>query len=78
MSLPERPRQHLYITLPHLRAWRLSRLLSQAELARRAHLTPETISHAETGRQVSVITAGRLARALRIEREALLQPPTQA
>jgi transcriptional regulator with XRE-family HTH domain len=76
-QVPDHPRRYTFVTLPHLRAWRLSRLLSQAELARRARLTPETISRAENGRRITVVTARRLARALKIEREALLSPPSQ-
>jgi DNA-binding XRE family transcriptional regulator len=66
-----------YVYLPRLRDWRISRLLSQGELADKAHLTRETISHAEAGRRVSLITAGCIAKALEIKRAALLEPPPE-
>ncbi len=66
------------VHLPYLRAWRHYRLLTQEELARRARLTSVTVSHAENGHGVSIVTAGRLARALRApSRESLLQPPPE-
>jgi transcriptional regulator with XRE-family HTH domain len=77
MTLPGSTRRFNYVQLPYLKAWRLYRLLSQAELARRARVTPETVSNAERGRRVTFVTIGRLARALKVERAALLSSPPQ-
>jgi transcriptional regulator with XRE-family HTH domain len=60
------------VVLASLRAWRLHRVLSQDELAARARVARGTIQRAEHGLPVKVTTAARLARALRIPREALL------
>lgn len=60
------------VRLAHLRAWRLSRGLTQARLARRAHVTRNTIITAEQGRPVWRSNAAKLARALAIEYAALL------
>ncbi len=61
------------ISLPALRAWRRARLLTQAELARRARVARETVSAAERGQPVKITTAARLARALGVERPALVE-----
>lgn len=67
------------VVLPALKAWRLRRVLSQDELAARARVARGTIQRAEHGLPVKVTTAARLARVLRIEREALLRtPPPEA
>lgn len=53
---------------------RKSRAWSQAELARRAHMHPSTISLAEGGRlKLSAIQRRRLARALGVDAELLTQ-----
>jgi DNA-binding XRE family transcriptional regulator len=51
-------------TLPHVRAWRVHRLLTQAQLAQQAGLHPWTVTTAEANKPVSLLTAERLARAL--------------
>lgn len=61
------------VVLPTLRAWRLHRMISQDELAERAHVARWTVQRAEQGLPVKVTTAARLARALRVEREVLLR-----
>jgi transcriptional regulator with XRE-family HTH domain len=52
------------IHVPHLRAWRVKALLTQAALAKQAGVAAQTITRAESGDRVSVLTAERLARAL--------------
>jgi transcriptional regulator with XRE-family HTH domain len=58
------PATNLY--LPHLRAWRLRRLLSQTELARRSLVSRPTVVRAEHGGPVGALTAERLAQALAV------------
>lgn len=65
------------VALPHLRAWRRYRVLSQAELARRSRVSRNTISAAEAGASIRIPNAARLARVLRVSREMLARvaPP---
>jgi DNA-binding XRE family transcriptional regulator len=59
------PVTNLY--LPHLRAWRLHRLLSQTELARRSLVSRPTILRAEKGKgPIGALTAERLAQVLQV------------
>lgn len=60
------------VTAPALRLWRTRRVLTQAELARRAHVSRGTIIAAEHGRRIQVPKAARLARALGVTRETLV------
>ena len=60
------------IAVPYLRAWRLKRLLSQAELARRARVSTPVISRGEQGQRIKVTKAAKLARVLGVDRTALL------
>lgn len=52
------------VTLPHLRAWRIERLMPQTELARKADVGVSTLVRAEAGGVVHALTARRIARAL--------------
>lgn len=57
--------------LQHLRAWRLSRYLTQHELAAAAHVTGYTVSRAENGNITSRGTVFQLAAALGITPDQL-------
>lgn len=54
------------VFLPHLRAWRVKALLTQAQLAVVADVDTWTIGRAEAGKPVAPLTAERLARALNV------------
>lgn len=54
------------IELPHLRAWRYYRTMSQRELADAAHTTAPTISQIELGKTTSFSTVRKLAEGLQI------------
>jgi DNA-binding XRE family transcriptional regulator len=60
-----------YVTLPHLRAWRVHKLWTQAQLASESHISAPTIVRAERGAPVGALTAERLARALGVTVEQL-------
>lgn len=60
------PKPQNRFTLPHLRAWRLHKLLTQDELSKAAGVGEATVPRAEAGNPVNAITAARLARALGI------------
>ena len=67
--------------LPHLQAWRLSRLLAQAELAEKAGIAKSTLARAERGDAVvSFANIRKLAKALDIAPDVLLNksPDEQA
>jgi transcriptional regulator with XRE-family HTH domain len=68
---PTVPAPTSLITLPYLRAWRLSRDLTQAKLATAAHVSEPTVVRAERGELVGMLTATRLARALGVSVEQL-------
>lgn len=57
--------------ITRLREHRATRGLTQAKLAILAGVDPDTVSKAEQGRRVSVLTQGRLARALGVGIEEL-------
>ncbi len=63
------------IVLPAVRFWRVRRMLSQDELAAKAHVARGTIQRVEQGLPVKVTTAARLARALHVDREVLIGSP---
>jgi len=63
------------VQVRYLRAWRMHRLLSQAELSDRARLSVQGISAAEHGGRVRLGTLSRLAQALGVDREALVRIP---
>jgi transcriptional regulator with XRE-family HTH domain len=60
-------RDYKSITLPRLRAVRKEKGLSQAELARRAHVSRATVSELEKGRRSQVRSRHDLARALGVD-----------
>ena len=61
------------IKLPYLRAWREWRALKQEELAKLAGITETTISRVENGMPARIDTIGKLADALKVERERLIR-----
>jgi transcriptional regulator with XRE-family HTH domain len=63
------------VLVPYLRAWRMYRLLSQAELSKLARLSVPGISLAENGGKVRLSTLVRLAEALNVSRDALVRVP---
>lgn len=63
-------------TLPHLRAWRSAKLLTQIELAERAGVSRFTVKRAEHGDTiVGYASIRKLAAALGISAEELLGAP---
>ena len=58
--------------LPSLRRVRLGRLLSQADLAERAHVTEATLSRIENGLPARLSTIRKLSEALGVEPTELL------
>jgi DNA-binding XRE family transcriptional regulator len=65
------------VVVPHLRAWRQSRFLTQAELAERVGVTRDTILAAEHGRPVRISTIAKLAKLFGVDRQVLVHntPP---
>jgi transcriptional regulator with XRE-family HTH domain len=64
--------------LPGLRAARLNRLLTQAELAKRVNMTTASISRIETGTtKARISTVRRLAKALDVDPDELLSGTQQ-
>ena len=61
--------------LPHLRAWRIRRALSQGELADATGVARGTIARAERGGTVSFPNIRQLAAALNITVEQLDEEP---
>lgn len=66
------------VKLPHLRAWRRDRGLTQGELAAAAKIAPSTIMRAERGDAVRLPNARRLAAALGIEYRQLVKESPEA
>jgi transcriptional regulator with XRE-family HTH domain len=62
------------VRLPGLRATRDRLLLTQAEVAEKTSLAPETISRIESGRPVRAATARRIALKLGVPVESLRAP----
>ncbi len=50
--------------LPHLRAWRLSKLMTQRGLAKAAGVAESTVVRGEMGEPVAALSAAKLAKAL--------------
>lgn len=67
------PTQQGRIVLPHLRAWRMERLLTQQQLADACGIGVTTVIRAEKGLPVNGLTAVRLAKALKISRHQLFE-----
>jgi transcriptional regulator with XRE-family HTH domain len=61
--------------LPHLKAWRMNKLMAQNELAERSGLAKSTLARAERGDEVvNFANIRKLAEALGISAEELLSP----
>lgn len=63
--------------LPGLRGERLSAVLTQAELARRANVAEGTVIAAEHGKKVRISTVRKLAEALGVSPQTLVQANSQ-
>lgn len=64
------------LPLPHLKAWRVKKLIGQSELADRARLARATVTRAERGDEVvSFANIRKLAEALGISPDELLREP---
>lgn len=65
--------------LPHLKAWRVYRLLSQAKLAQAASVGEMTVVRLERGGEANELTIYKLAKALDVTVQQLLEegPPEQ-
>ena len=59
------------IPVPHLKAWRLRKLLKQEELAERADVSRPTIQRGERGETLSIDNVKKIANALGISNEEL-------
>ena len=69
--MTQRSRLH-GIPVPYLRVWRFKRLLTQRELAEQAGVRQRTICRAEMGENSAFATIKKLATALAISPERLL------
>lgn len=63
------------LVLTYLRQWRAKALLTQVQLAEQAGLNPWTVTRAEAGQPVNVLTAERIARALGVSSKDLQREP---
>lgn len=59
------------VAVPHLRAWRILRALSQTELAEKAKVVRGTVARAERGEAVSFANIRAFAEVLRVTPEQL-------
>jgi transcriptional regulator with XRE-family HTH domain len=67
------------LPLPHLRAWRMRKLMAQNELAERAGLAKSTLARAERGNEVvNFANIRKLAEALGISTDDLLHRDPEA
>ena len=67
------------LALPYLRAWRLRRLLTQAELIEKSGVSRTTVVRAESaGGSVSIANIRRLAQALGITPDELVYSDPEA
>ncbi len=66
------------VHVPGLRGARVQALLTQAALARAAGVATQTITRAESGDRVSLLTAERLARALGVTVRQLRESEPEA
>jgi len=64
------------LQLPHLRAWRARRALTQNELAERAGVARNTVARTERGEVARFPTVRKFAEALGITVEQLQHAPT--
>jgi transcriptional regulator with XRE-family HTH domain len=60
------------LAVPHLRAWRLARVLTQDELADQSGVSKGTIWSAEHGAPIQIPNIAKLAKALRVDRATLV------
>lgn len=65
------------VVVPHLTAWRIHRVLTQTQLAEKAHVSRPTMTRAERGERIDLPTIRKLAAALNIAPETLLERPPQ-
>lgn len=67
------------VFLPHLRAWRADRGMTQEELAKQADVARGTILRAENGSALTILSAAKLAKALGVSVHELqtVNPLTQ-
>jgi transcriptional regulator with XRE-family HTH domain len=65
------------VLVPGLRAIRLSRALSQDNLAERARVGRMTVIRGEQGKEIRLSSVRRLANALRVSPRRLQLPPPQ-
>jgi transcriptional regulator with XRE-family HTH domain len=72
---PPMPANKNSVTLPYLRQWRARALLTQKQLAEAAKLNPWTVTRAERGAPISILSAERIARALGMTIRQLQQEP---
>jgi ribosome-binding protein aMBF1 (putative translation factor) len=68
-----RPPIRTGFSLTYLRAWREWRVMSQAELARRAKVSKVTVARIEGGQPAVYQTVEKLAKALDVTREQLVR-----
>lgn len=60
------------VPLPHLRAWRLAKMVSQDELSAQTGIAKATLSRLENGKQAAnLVTVGKIADALGMTRQQL-------
>jgi transcriptional regulator with XRE-family HTH domain len=79
LGQPPVPAPTSLIHLPYLREWRVKALLTQSALAKRAGVAAQTVTRAESGDRVSLLTAERLARALGVSvRQLQEEAPPEA
>lgn len=64
------------VILTYLRQWRAKALLTQVQLAEQAGLNAWTVTRAEAGQPVTLLTAERIARALGVPvKDLMLKEP---
>jgi transcriptional regulator with XRE-family HTH domain len=63
------------LTLPHARAWRRRRAMTQGELAQAAGISRVTVNRAERGGAISMENVRKLASALGITVDQLQRAP---
>src|SRR5438094_583592 len=65
------------VVVPHLAAWRIHRVLTQLELAQQSRVSRPTIARAERGERIDLPTVRKLAAALQIAPQTLLERAPQ-
>jgi DNA-binding XRE family transcriptional regulator len=64
--------------LPSLRYWRIKRLMTQRQLAEKAGVATSTVAHGEQKYALSLLTAAKLAEALRVTVKQLREEEPQS